>query len=87
MYNRINKTLNKDTEGKEVRDKVIIYVDGELQDENYLKKMSPDDIYQINVYKDAVSKKIYNTNKGVILITTKAKKERDNAEKEKKEKK
>jgi len=52
-----------------------IFIDGELSDQKILEKISPDDIYSIDVVKGEKAIKDYNAPNGVILITTKKKHE------------
>ncbi len=49
----------------------VIVIDGKKQNKEYLRKLSPDDIKEINVFKDKKSKKKYKTDVGVIKVTTK----------------
>lgn len=50
-----------------------IFIDGEVSDQKILEKISPDDIYSIDVVKGEKAMKDYNAPNGVILITTKKK--------------
>lgn len=59
--------------GKEVEDPIVI-VDGKQISKEELKTFPPDRIESINVLKDEESLKKYNTEVGVILVTTKAEK-------------
>ena len=54
--------------------KPIVYIDGKLSDEKTLKKLNSKNIEKIDVIKGEVAKQKYNTENGVILITTKKKK-------------
>lgn len=54
--------------------KPIVYIDGKLSDEKALKKLNTKNIEKIDVIKGEVAKQKYNTENGVILITTKKKK-------------
>ena len=49
--------------------KPLVYVDGVLQDEEALKKISPEKIKSISVLKGEKAKKKYNTSSGAILVT------------------
>lgn len=48
----------------------VIIIDGKTSDQNALKALSPNDIYAIQVLKDEKSSKKYNSDNGVIIVTT-----------------
>lgn len=81
-YNKVNEgiTIRSNSESsisvssntkKDDLEEPIIVIDGKPASKKELKNLSPDDIYAISVFKDEKSLKNYNTNKGVILVTTK----------------
>ncbi|WP_299122447.1 hypothetical protein [uncultured Winogradskyella sp.] len=53
----------------------IVIVDGKRSGSEILKTLSPDDIEKIEVFKDEEAIKKYNAPNGVIVITTKKKKD------------
>jgi TonB-dependent SusC/RagA subfamily outer membrane receptor len=53
----------------------LFFVDGKQVANDTLKKISPDDIESITVLKDKSAKTLYNAENGVIIITTKKKKD------------
>ncbi len=60
----------------------VIVIDGAISNKEDLRIISPDDIEAIQILKDEESKKKYNTETGVILVTTKtAKKEAESQKK------
>ncbi len=56
-----------------IKDNPKIIVDGKVSDQDILEKISPDDIYSIDVIKGEKALKEYDAPNGVILITTKKK--------------
>lgn len=52
----------------------VIIVDGEIQDESYIKNIDPDQIESIQVLKDKKSMKKYKTKNGVIIVSLKKEK-------------
>ena len=51
----------------------MIIIDGKVSNKESIKKLSPDDIEKIEVFKDEKAKKKYNAPNGAIIIITKKK--------------
>ena len=54
--------------------KPVVIINGNIVDNDSLKKISTDDIMKIEVFKDKATLMKYHTKKGVIIVTTKEKK-------------
>lgn len=63
--------LKGDEKGSASDPKILI--DGEVADQNALKKISPDDIHSIIVVKDEKAIKEYNAPNGAVIVTTRKK--------------
>lgn len=61
----------------------VIIIDGKIVDNDVIHTILPASIYSISVLKDKESKDKYDTETGVILITTKKKAKKDKKEKKK----